>query len=134
MDFYVESITFRPYPGPWNTFRSSKEGPIGSDLYRRGRLLQLLAKGSAPTETSALKNSIYLEYKAKRNPEVVVGSRLNYAYFVHEGTRPHVIRPNSGRVLRFKVGGKIVYARKVNHPGHPKPRKFLSQHLRTVVR
>lgn len=46
----------------------------------------------------------------------------DYARFVSEGTRPHVIRPRSARALRFTSGGRVVYARKVNHPGtQPNP-------------
>lgn len=39
------------------------------------------------------------------------------AKYTDEGTRPHVIRPRSKKVLRFKVGGRVVFARQVNHPG-----------------
>lgn len=134
MEFYIQSVTFKADPTQWRAFRSSRNGPIGSDLYRRGKLLQSLSKSSAPKRTGALSGSIYLEYKAKWNPEVLVGSRLNYAYFVHEGTRPHVIRAKPGRVLRFRYNGMVVYAQKVNHPGQVRPRKYLSMHLRTVTR
>lgn len=134
MEFYIESVSFHTFPSEWREFRSSQSGPIGADLYRRGLRLQSLAKGSAPKKTGALSSSIYLNYKAKWNPEVLVGSRLNYAYYVHEGTRPHVIRAKPGRVMRFRYNGMVVYARKVNHPGQARPRKYLSMHLRTVTR
>lgn len=41
------------------------------------------------------------------------------AVFIYQdqGTRPHVIRPRTRRVLRFAAGGDVVYARQVNHPG-----------------
>lgn len=41
----------------------------------------------------------------------------DYAGFVAGGTIPHPIRPVRARVLRFKVGGDVVFAAHVNHPG-----------------
>lgn len=40
-----------------------------------------------------------------------------YAGFVAEGTRPHQIVPVSAKALRFEVGGDVVFAARVNHPG-----------------
>lgn len=52
------------------------------------------------------------------------------ALYVTGGTRPHIIRPRRpGGVLRFTVGGRVVYARYVNHPGN-KPNSFLRDALR----
>lgn len=39
------------------------------------------------------------------------------------GRGPYKIRPRRAKALRFKVGGRIVFARSVTHPGI-KPRKF----------
>lgn len=63
---------------------------------------------------------------------VKVGSDLEYAAWVNDGTRPHVIRPRTKRYLKFQVGGRTVFARKVNHPG-TKPRPFLDRALREVA-
>lgn len=50
--------------------------------------------------------------------------------FVHNGTRRHQIRPRrTGGYLRFEVGGRIVYARQVNHPGY-RGDPFLTRALR----
>jgi hypothetical protein len=47
-----------------------------------------------------------------------------YAQAIDGGARPHVIRPKRAKLLRFVGrGGKIVFARKVNHPGN-RPYKF----------
>lgn len=41
-----------------------------------------------------------------------------YAAYVEYGTKPHKIYPKAaGGVLRFRVGGAIVFARYVSHPG-----------------
>jgi hypothetical protein len=47
-----------------------------------------------------------------------VYATARYARWVHDGTRPHVIVPRRARVLRFEVGGRTVFARRVNHPGY----------------
>lgn len=42
-----------------------------------------------------------------------------HTLLVHNGSRPHQIFPRRrGGRLRFVVGGRVVYARKVNHPGY----------------
>lgn len=46
-----------------------------------------------------------------------LGFAADHSSFPDTGTRPHVIRPRRAKVLRFVVGGRVVYARKVNHPG-----------------
>lgn len=62
-----------------------------------------------------------------------VGSDLDYAEFVHDGTRPHLIRPRRARALRFTAGGRVVFARLVRHPG-TRPNPFLDRALREVSR
>jgi hypothetical protein len=41
-----------------------------------------------------------------------------YARFVHDPTRAHAITPTRARALRFQVGGRTVFARRVWHPGY----------------
>jgi hypothetical protein len=48
----------------------------------------------------------------------------SYAHAIDLGAKPHVIRPRRARALRFITRGKLVFARKVNHPGN-KPYRFL---------
>ncbi|WP_284576856.1 hypothetical protein [Streptomyces sp. 2P-4] len=49
--------------------------------------------------------------------------------FVLDGTRPHLIRPRRRKALRFEVGGDVVFAKLVRHPG-TKPNNFLGRALR----
>jgi hypothetical protein len=49
---------------------------------------------------------------------------LRYAAAIDTGSKPHDIKPRRRKFLRFTVRGKLVFARKVRHPG-TKPYKFL---------
>lgn len=48
---------------------------------------------------------------------VRIFSTKDTAPILEHGSRPHVIRARRARALRFVVGGKTVFRRKVNHPG-----------------
>lgn len=49
-----------------------------------------------------------------------------HATYLEFGTRPHMIYPRRADFLRFEVGGRVVYARKVRHPG-TKATRYLSR-------
>lgn len=68
-----------------------------------------------------------------RNVHGSVRADADYAVYVHQGTRPHVIRPRRAKVLRFPVGGRTVFARSVNHPG-TRARPFLRNAGERVAR
>lgn len=55
-----------------------------------------------------------------------VGSNDRVARYLEYGTRPHVIRPRNARALRFVSGGRVVFARAVNHPG-TRPYRWLER-------
>lgn len=133
MTLYFEGrVQFVPDPTAWTQFTVSPSGVVGSDLRRRGRKLVLMAKSTVGKRTGELAASINMQYFAVKNPYIRVGSEVDHAYIVHEGTRPHIIKPNDRQVMRFKVRGRIVYAEQVEHPG-TKGSKYLSRHLRKVV-
>ena len=53
-----------------------------------------------------------------------------YGEWVREGTPPHVITPKGAKALRFVIGGKVIFAMKVNHPGS----RANPYHKRTMAR
>lgn len=72
--------------------------------------------------TGALRDSV--NPMAEQDGDVIAagagaGAGLDYAKFLEYGTRPHEIVPKRARFLRFEVDGRIVYAKRVNHPGNP---------------
>lgn len=134
MSFNIEHATFVKDPAGWKEFTQSPKGAVGLDLIARGEKLKQLAYGTINHKTGLLGRSLEINYhRGIVNPHIEVGSPVKYAYYVHEGTAPHLITPKTNRTVRFVIGGKVVYAEKVHHPG-TKPTKFLSRHLGSVVR
>lgn len=92
------------------------------------------AKVLAPVDTGRLRASIRIEARRTLTLRTIytVGSDVEYAAMVNDGTRPHVIRPKNKQYLKFTVGGRVVYAKVVNHPG-TRARPFLDRALREVA-
>lgn len=67
-------------------------------------------------------------------PVGYVGTDDPVGRYVHEGTDPHVILPRNGPYLVFwsAAAGRVVYAKRVMHPG-TKPNRWLTEALATVV-
>ena len=60
----------------------------------------------------------------------VVGTNITYGVgFETTGMQPHVIEARNKKALAFKIGGKQIFAKRVNHPGSP-ARPFLAPSLR----
>lgn len=100
------------------------EGPNGGvakDLARRAIRVESRAKSLCPVDTGRLRSSITwrIVYSGGKL-DALVGTNVEYAVFVHEGTRPHEIHGNPW--LYWKGADHPV--KMVNHPG-TKARKFL---------
>lgn len=85
------------------------------------------ARQDVPVRTGNLGRQVKEGDIRVAGPRTVSGSvrdDAKYAVFVHDGTRAHVIRPRHAKALRFMVGGRVVFAKMVRHPG-TKARPFL---------
>lgn len=131
MELKFGNIDFRSDSG-MKRLLQDRNGDVGKHLIARAHRLALLAARDAPKRTGALANSIEVTFVPGRNPSVIIGSSLDYAYMVHEGTPPHEISAAPGRMLRFMVRGRVVYAQEVHHPGTD-ANPFLERHLRKVL-
>ncbi|MHA4774763.1 HK97 gp10 family phage protein [Streptomyces sp. MSC1_001] len=113
------------------TFRatSRSEGEIAA------RQVVARAKVLAPVDTGRLRASIRVERRSTfgLRQRWTVGSDVEYAPMVNDGTRPHIIRPRTKKALKFQVGGRTVYAAVVRHPG-TRARPFLDRALADVAR
>lgn len=109
--------------------------PVQRDLRKRADRVLIAAKARAPVKSGRLKESLHLKHEpgAGGNMQWRIGSSVNYALMVHEGTRPHLIHPSLRRTLRFREGGRTIYATVVHHPG-TRPHRFLTEALWTAGR
>lgn len=85
------------------------------------------ARADVPVRTGNLGRSINEGLVKAEGPRTVGGSvsaTASYAAPVHEGSRPHLIRPRNAKALRFEIGGRTVFAKLVRHPG-TRARPFL---------
>jgi hypothetical protein len=118
------------------------------ELRRVGPMVVNRAKILAPVDTGRLRASIGPPQYSRTwtlRPQVTVTAGVDYAKMVHDGTAAHWIRPRAARqgkpkrgggrkptYLRFEVGGSVVYAREVWHPG-TRARPFLDRAVREVT-
>lgn len=115
--------------------RRAIRGASMSELRIVGPQVVNRAKVLAPVDTGRLRAAIGpAQYNRTwtLRPRVTIPVNVEYAGMVHDGTRPHTIRPRNAQVLRFMVGGRVVYARVVHHPG-TRPRPFLDRAVREVT-
>ena len=105
-------------------------GASRRELENTGRRVVNRAKILCPVDTGRLRASI--KGRASRTwslrPQFTVSSNVDYAPLVQDGTRPHIIRPRTRQALKFIVGGQVVFAKVVHHPG-TRARPFLDRAL-----
>lgn len=71
--------------------------------------------------TGRLKDSVETRMQGRHNAIVYLDSGVaRYGRFVHEGTKPHRIKPVHRRALRWVGKGRFQFARGVMHPGTKK--------------
>ena len=108
---------------------NSPRGEVGVYLFAKGQLIREKARQQVGIDTGRLKGSIHVRQgRSGPGQYVEVGSPLNHALLHHEGSKPHVILPNRAKVLRFTSGSRVIYTRKVNHPG-TRPNRYLTDQL-----
>lgn len=126
-EFEIEHYTLKNYLG-WT-------GPVGSDLRRRLRTLQFRARQSSGVRTGKLRLDVAIKERTVVDGlQGEVGNwHTRYAAAHHEGAKPHVIRPKNAASLAFRVHGRLVFAKRVNHPGN-RPNPYLARWLKEAVR
>jgi len=83
-------------------------------LRRSGERLAEIMRERAPIRTGRLRQSIAVRFERDK---VAVGPTVPYAPYVEYGTKPHIIHPVHAKALAFEVGGTLVFAKLVHHPG-----------------
>lgn len=131
-------------PTQLQSLLTGPNGPVVRDLLRRANRVKTEAQklvgvyvpppaGPARARRpGTLRDSIVVRL-ARGGPfgvSALVGSDDPIALWHHEGTVPHVIRPRNRRWLVFywRRVGRVVFAKRVNHPG-TQPNRFLVKAL-----
>lgn len=116
--------------GAINSLLTNPASPVVRQMNTIGATVSAVAKINAPVgESGRLRQSIDYEPIA-RPPELTmrVSCPVNYAKAVHDGRKE--IRPVTKKALRFKVGGKTVFATRAKAvAGRP----FLTDAVREVT-
>lgn len=116
-----------------DTFLNNPRGETGRYLKEKGKEIQTSAKAKVGVRTGNLRRSIHMRHlRDSRGQYLWIGSTVNYALLHHEGTKPHVIVPKGGKVLRFVRGAQVIYAHAVNHPGN-KANRYLARALEEKI-
>ena len=114
-------------PSRFQRLLSVVGGPGERLLRRKAERVAALARRYAAPHGSMADGIVVGPYQDKR---IEVISTHPATQFVHDGTRRHQIRPrNPAGYLRFQVGGRIVFAKVVDHPGY-RGDPFLTNALR----
>lgn len=105
-------------------------GLVERNLRRRAQRVVNRARALAP---GSMGRGIVWHIEGRgRDLSAVIASTHPATRYVVNGTRPHLIRPVRAQALRFTVGGRLVFARLVHHPG-TQPNDFLSKALREAL-
>jgi len=123
-------VTHRLNPVEITRLLTSPSGPVAKNMLIRGYRVQAQARknlgggssGPKRIDTGKLRASISVELRRKNLQTITVrvGTNVEYAIWVHDGTglygpQHRLIKPKTKRYLRFKPHGssKYVYARAV---------------------
>lgn len=138
----MSGIEFRPNQAGLNRVLYQRGGPVDDYMAALADQVVVAARREAPEHTvtptskgrpGELRRSIHRLPRRGGGYRVIAAT--SYAYFVHHGTKPHIILPVRAKRLRFywTKEGDIVYRGKVHHPG-TEPNPFLLRALKQTIR
>lgn len=111
-------------------------GEVGLEVRRRGNLVLNAARREAPVRTGTLRGSLRMFVGSEAGElAATIGSPLDYALYVHEGTgiygpRHRPIRPVRARMLAWRDNGQWHFAREVRGT---RPNRFLERALSAAM-
>ncbi|MFB8347909.1 hypothetical protein [Streptomyces niveus] len=109
------SVEVRLDPGRIARRLRLRNGVVARRLADRTQKVARIAEREAPGSMGQ-----YVTWKVQDSPRGLQGVIVcdhPAVRFVLDGTRPHIIRPRRAKALRFAVGGRVVFAAYVRHPG-----------------
>lgn len=132
------AVRLEPNPSALHEMLRAQGGAVGRHLTVRGTQVQERAKQQVgysdnPDPSHGHLRDTIVKRFGNSNGElsIFVGSDHPIALLHHEGTSPHEIIPRNAQVLRFTIGGTVVFATHVSHPG-TKPNRYLTDALQAI--
>lgn len=115
--------TFKKYP-------VQMAQSLRTGVYKTVFLLQKAAQEEAPVNKQTGGGNLRQSIEGRMTGSVsgVVHAKAKYAFFVHEGTRPHLIRPVKKKALANTRTGEF-FGKLVHHPG-TKANPFMERAVR----
>ena len=132
----VKWVGARPFAQNLRSSPTLVQANTNRALRAIGRVYIPVLKGETPVRTGKLRRVSVFSAGTPQDQRLEIRQSARneqgqfYGQFVRSGTRAHIIRPVRDKVLRFVVGGKVIFAKQVNHPG-TKPNPY---HLRALRR
>lgn len=112
-----------------NTPRSGDPWDLWKYLEQQGNKAVHGAKRMVGVRSGALRKNISKRHLGNFTGQyLTVGADKPYALLHHEGTKPHIITPQNGKILHFRQGTRSVFTTIVHHPG-TKPNPYLRAQL-----
>jgi hypothetical protein len=107
-------------------------GLVATHLLIRTEKVWIAAIADCPKDTGDLSKSIHKRALTLGGSQlsIMITADAPYALPVHEGSKPHNIPGAFGYKLPFGIGGRF---EGFFHPGHPEPRRFLTDNLHWAV-
>jgi len=106
---------------------------VGIAIYDAANKINEEAKKNLISNKSVITGSLIksLRVDAVSPMQAKVGTEIVYATDVEFGTAAHEITPRTGKCLAFKIDGKMVFVKRVHHPGS-KAKPFFNPAIETT--
>lgn len=119
MEYGIQLTNFDRLAQQWQAFPQLVPSLVSKWLTEVSLFLESEVKLITPVRDGTLRNSIAAQ-PVEIGADVIstgVSTSLSYAIPVELGSKPHDIVAKPGKTLAFQIGGGLVFAKKVRHPG-----------------
>ena len=121
---YIPDAELQQFLGKLNKASEEVKKKAAFELTAAARDVHMKAHELCPVKFGVLKGSIKYRRLTPDGLNHMISTNSKYAVAVEKGTHAHKIVPKKAPMLAFKVGGKLVFAKEVMHPG-TRPQPFL---------
>ena len=115
-------ITYKPLVEAFDVLQKDALKEVRTSLLRGAKVVSNYAKKHHKFKTKSGTLEKRIQERMSKDKKLAAEVFINegdkgYGKYVHEGTKPHVIKPKSKKALYFVKGGNKNFAKVINHPG-----------------